>query len=241
MGKTLLALTLVCTIFIASGSVPASAQSAPEYHWVLVDTLVNTEGLPLQGTFEDGMGVDVNIATNSAKARYYTEQWTTTFSFSFDPPPSTMNPGETVRLNVSGEVTTNRESGFPLEVYLTLPGGKRVRLNDKSELSLDTTAEFVAWDPRRPVRDPDSLQLIFASSLDFSAPAGSGMNEVGIKWMYRPSDLIEAEGTEPTQTESGEETTPTVSLPSDTSPTSSTPSGLLNADCSINQAIFDRD
>lgn len=160
------------------------------WQWVLVETVINPNLLPLKGTGTGGIAGEVNITASMIDIRYSQEQSVSSYTLRFSPPPLRMNPGETVLMEVSGEVITNR-SGFPWAVSIMLPKSKGASLNDKSQKTLATTAELTATKPARlPGENPDSLQMSFVIALNLLAPEGWN-DEPAVIWRYRPSDIVE--------------------------------------------------
>ncbi|MDD5288128.1 MAG: hypothetical protein PHY28_03340, partial [Dehalococcoidales bacterium] len=100
------------------------------WEWVLVETVINPNLLPLKGTGTGGIAGEVNITASTIDIRYSQAQSVSSYALRFSPPPPRMNPGETVLMAVSGEVITNR-SGFPWGVSIMLPESKGASLNDK--------------------------------------------------------------------------------------------------------------
>ncbi|MFC1946287.1 hypothetical protein ACFLXY_00025 [Chloroflexota bacterium] len=176
----------------------AFAEGEPEYEWVLFETEISPDTLPLQATFDTDMAVKGDITQNSATVTYRVGEGSSTFSFNFDAPPPVLIPGQKLQLKVKGEITTDREPGFPLTVTINLPGGRTARLMEKHELILDTVAEVEVFNFRREIRTPESRYAI-AYSFDFTTPTAHS-KVLSVVWRYRPVELLEQVESEPEDT-----------------------------------------
>ncbi|UCC16235.1 MAG: hypothetical protein JSU58_07625, partial [Dehalococcoidales bacterium] len=119
----------------------AFAEGEPEYEWELLETEINPETRSINETFDTDMAVKAEISETSATITYRVGEETSIFSFDFEAPPPVLIPGQKLQLKVTGAITTDKESGFPLTVTINLPGGRKARLMEKYELTLDTIAE----------------------------------------------------------------------------------------------------
>jgi len=170
-----------------------------ESRWVLTETLVNPENAPTEfevgvtptyfesprfdGTFERYAVSAGSIVANVRSVDHGVEYWNATISFSIEPPPAVLTPGETVTLRAQGNGSGSHAPGWGAGFWFQF-WGDGVQLEGEQKMGVGINPEL--WQTAGSVAPTFRVPEPWGDEAEIRLAAGLwNCGACSVVWVYR--------------------------------------------------------
>lgn len=202
MGRRAVAprLTLLACVLLALLALPGPIQARQgASRWVLAETLVNPAGAPTEfevgvtptyyesprfdGTFERYAVSAGSIVADVRSVDYGVEYWNATISFSIQPPPGVLTPGETVTLRAQGNGSGSHAPGWGTGFWFEF-WGDGVQLEGEKKMGVGINPEL--WQTAASVAPTFRVPEPWGDEAEIRLTAGLwNCSACSVVWVYR--------------------------------------------------------